>query len=309
MAQSGPAAINVFGRTLFATERTICMKAFRSANTKICGVAEQLSPWIRAPDSKRENDVYASMVVLPGEQKRRSAFVKVFPPHIRAQRVYNEVIAHHLAIQCALPSPFTFTCACHVSLLRRGTLDRMCPDRTSQFVLGVASIEGNNTAIRQGGGDFAAKWADLMNWPHIANVAVFDELLANDDRHIPNLIRCGPHEYSLIDNERILFGEQWFDRDLDGLVIRRCDANVIADTIAEGSDEIMRRRMLILAQGYVMQISLKAPAIHPGLESICNAPADTTKRLIEMLNQRRLHLQSLMQWHMQKGDLFQVSSN
>ena len=275
----------------------------------VCGVAEQLTPWIRAADSNSGNDVYASTVVLPGAQQRGSAVVKVFPPNSRKQRVFNEVVAHQLAKQCGLPSPFTFPCACHVTLLRRGTLERMSIDIDSTYILGVASIERKQQTIQQAGGDYAAKWADLMNWPHIAILAVFDELLGNDDRHISNLIRCGPQDYSPIDNERILFGEQWFENDLDEFISRRCDANIIADSIAECSDEVMRRRMIEVAQRFVMHLNLRAPENSISLERLCDAPTGTTDRLIAMLNKRRSNLQSLMLWHLRKGELFRMSSN
>ena len=279
-----------------------------SQNQSILGMAEQLTPWLRAADSTQENDVYVGNVVLPGQQQRRTAYVKIFPPRHRKGLVFNEVVAHQLAQQCALPSPFTFPCACRVSMLRRGTRGKMVPS-DSEYVLGVASLEETPRRIQQSGGDFAAKWADLMNWPLIANVAVFDELLGNDDRHIANLIRRGPQDYVLIDNERILFGEPWFDQDLTRFATRRCDANVIADTIAEGTDELMRQRMIAIAQRFVMQIQLIPEASFEQLEAICEAPQGITAELIAMLNERRRHLQYLMQWHLQKGDLFKASSN
>lgn len=148
-----------------------------------------------------------------------------------------------------------------------------------------------------------------MNWPHVARVAVFDELVGNDDRHLENLIRRGRHDYTLIDNERILFGEPWFKLDLNELRMRRCDANVLADTISEGTDEIMRRRMLDVAQRLVMETSLHVPEVAQSMEQMCGASAGTTERLVEMLNRRRSLLPSLLQWHLQKGDLFQASTN
>jgi hypothetical protein len=37
--------------------------------------------------------------------------------------------------------------------------------------------------------------AEVMSWPDVARVAVFDELLGNDDRHINNLVRRGPRDF------------------------------------------------------------------------------------------------------------------
>jgi hypothetical protein len=286
-----------------------CVASLVQNQTYGYGFAETLNPWFRSLDSKSSNDIYVGTVVLPGGQIRRRAFVKIFPPDLRGQLVYNEVIAHHLAIQCTLPSPFTFPCACNKTLLRSSTRNVMAPDSVSTFVLGVASLDGSEKSIKQGGGSFATKWADVMNWPHVAHVAVFDELMGNDDRHIANLIRLAAHEYALIDNERILFGESWFRRDIAEFISRRCDANVLADTIAEGSDALMRQRMISLAQRYVMSTLLTVPDVAENLEQLCRAPTGITVRLIEILNQRRTLLPSLMQWHMRKGDLFYASTN
>jgi hypothetical protein len=275
----------------------------------ICGVAEELTPWLRTRDVKSPNDVYVGHVWLPSGARRSQAFVKVFPLGNRNQSVYNEVIGHHLAVQCGLPSPLTFPCACHRSLLRSGSSAVMAPDSNSPFVLGIASVDGNAKALPQTARASGAIWADIMNWPYVAHSAVFDELVGNDDRHIENLIRCGPHNYTLIDNERILFGEPWFNLDLSELRNRRCEPNVLADTIAEGTDELVRRRMMDVAQRMITETVLTAPEIAQRMEQMCSAPAGITDYLIEMLNSRRLILKVLLQWHMQKGDLFRASTN
>lgn len=285
------------------------MESFENTALSICGRAEQLTPRIRSADSNSRNDVYVGQVVLPGGGGRCRAYVKVFPPEVRALGVYNEVIAHVFAQQCSLPSPFTFPCACDISLLRQSNVKQFQLDSTSQYILGVASVEHDHIPIRQTGSDCAALWADVMNWSHVANLAVFDELLGNDDRHIGNLLRCAPHDYLLIDNEGILFGEDWFHSDLTNFPSRRCDSNIIADSIAEGTDDVARMRMVTMAQRYVMQVQLQQPPIHARLEQLCRAPAGITMQLVHTLNTRRQHLPQLMQWHVSKGDLFKVSSN
>jgi len=185
----------------------------------------------------------------------------------------------------------------------------MAPDPSSRFVLGVASLDGTPKNIKQTISTSDAAWADLMNWPNVARLAVFDELMANDDRHLNNLIRRGPHDYLVIDNERILFGEHWFNRDLKPLQRRRCDANVLADTISETTDQDIRQRMMRIAQHFVMTTLLTVPEIADNLERLCGAPPGTTARLIEMLNDRRTFLPTLMQWHAQKGDMFRASTH
>jgi hypothetical protein len=271
--------------------------------TSLCGVAEQLTPLLRRRSPNSTNDVYVGLVALPNGNGRSKAYVKVFPPSQRNQLVYNEVVGHHLAVQCGLMSPLTFPCACPRELLRAPTLTVMAPT-LDPFVLAVASVDANPGALTQRVGPTPMAWADVMNWPEIARVAAFDELMANDDRHISNLVRYGPNRYMLIDNERMLFGQPWFERDLQELKSRRCDPNVLADTIAEGTDEEARRRMMDVARRMMMGTMLQTPDVGPALESACHAPHGVTQSLVDLLNQRRVLLPSLLQWSFRRGDLF-----
>jgi hypothetical protein len=275
----------------------------------VCGYAEQLSVRLRTPSDNNPNDVYSGIVVLPGLQERARAYVKVFPPAVRLQCVYNEVIAHHIAMQCELPSPMTFPCACPISLLRNGTRSFMVPDDRYPFVLGVASFDGNAKDVTQSVLTSQAAEADVMNWQYAARTAVFDELMANDDRHLGNLVRRGPRDYVIIDNERILFGEQWFEQDLQPFRSRPCDSNILANTIASGTDELARQRIMTIAQHFVMQSVLVVPDLSYALEQLCKASTNTSVKLLEMLNGRRTLLRSLMHYHLRRGDLFQARTN
>lgn len=98
-----------------------------------------------------------------------------------------------------------------------------------------------------------------MTWPEVARLAVFDELVANDDRHLENLIRQGPARYIAVDNERILFGEPWFNMDLSGFEHRSCEANVLAATIAEGPEQLIRQRMARVAQQLILGTTFTVP--------------------------------------------------
>ena len=275
----------------------------------VCGYAEQLTVRLRTPSDKNPNDIYSGFVVLPGGRERAPAWVKIFPPDVRLQAVYNEVIAHHIAVQCELPSPMTFPCACSVSQLRKGTRSFMVPDDRYPFVLGVASFDGTGKDVMQRIVPTEAVEADIMNWQYVARAAVFDELMANDDRHLGNLVRRGPHDYVLIDNERMLFGEQWFGQELAPYRTRPCDANILADTIGSGTDEVARQRMMTVAQNFVIQTLLVVPDIALRLEQLCRAPVDTTMKLLEMLNGRRTLLRTLIHYHLRKGELFQARTN
>ena len=276
--------------------------------TGVIGYAESMKPLLRPRNSRRDNRVFVGTVVLPDGKHRSRAFVKLFPPGVRYQCVYNEVVARNLARQCDLPSPMTFACACPRRLLDGEMAAQSSNEPPSDFVLGVASISAQPRPVKQRLDDFSAAWEDLSCWPRITDLAVFDELIANDDRHLSNLLRLGSRNYVLIDNERILFGTQWFGTDLESLISRRLDANIIADSIAMGADEIMKRRMLTAAREYALKKVLRVPSWHRELEGITRAPGGATEDLIQMLNKRRQKLGGLLQWHLQKGDLFDAGA-
>jgi hypothetical protein len=183
----------------------------------------------------------------------------------------------------------------------------MIGDPTSEFVTGVASLDVAVRGMTQTLKSSDAAIAEIMTWPEAARLAVFDELLANDDRHLENLVRQGPAKYIAIDNERILFGEPWFNMELSSFIGRSCQANVLAATIAEGPEQGMRQRMARIAQELILGTSFTVPEGADAFERRCSAPLGSTKRLIDMLNSRRIKLSSLMQWHLRKGDLFQES--
>jgi hypothetical protein len=274
----------------------------------IFGVAESLVPKIRTASDRNPNDVYSGWVLLPQHRDRARAYFKVFPPETRRQLAFNEVIAHKVAMQLGLPSPLTFPCVCRPAMLRATTRPAMACEG-SQFVMGVASVDGSSGEIRQRLRSSPTTWVDLMNWPEAARTAVFDELVANDDRHLDNLVRCGTHSFLLIDSERILFGEAWFGQDLSAYRTKRCEANALAATIAESTDEVARQRMQRHAEYYVRATPLVVPENSEALEKICHAPPGATQRLIELLNYRRTVLPSLMHWHLSRGDIFQARSH
>lgn len=274
----------------------------------VCGIAEQLVPRVRPTGDLGANDIYYGSVMLPGGTRRERAYVKVFRSTNTGLLILNEVLSYVLAVQCGLPTPLTFPCACNKALLRKGSAVVASHEGNSQFILAVASVDVGAMNIHQRSSTTAYKWAEIMNWPHVAKLAVFDELVGNDDRHIDNLVRRGLNDYVPIDNERIVFGERWFAGDISGWRERRCDANILADAIAEGTDEVMRQRMISYAQYFIRETVFEVPDLSDRIERLCGAPEGSVSMLIDFLNSRRMILPYLMQWHMQKGDLFRASS-
>ena len=49
--------------------------------------------------------------------------------------------------------------------------------------------------------------SDVRKWSHLPNVVGLDNTISNVDRHLNNLLRTGKHQYSLIDNGRLVHDE------------------------------------------------------------------------------------------------------
>jgi hypothetical protein len=271
----------------------------------VCGIAEQLVP--RVPRNGH-NDVYVGHVVSPQGARERT-YVKVYGRDEGGLRVFNEVIAHSIALQCGLLSPLTFPCAVRKCFLRAESPALAESDASSDFVLGVASVDGASSEVRQRIRASEATILDVINWSYVARVAVFDELMGNDDRRIDNLVRRGLHDYAIIDNERIVFGMRWFDLDLTNLEAKPCDPNILADTLAGAIDESGRQRMMDAANHLMRVTPLFVPNMSENLERLCGASLGATQRLVQMLNRRRMGIRNLLQWHLRIGDLFQARTN
>jgi hypothetical protein len=84
----------------------------------------------------------------------------------------------------------------------------------------------------------------------LAGTIALDELVANDDRHLGNIIYTpGKHEFWLIDHGRSLTGTYWALWGLDDPAIRV--GNTLADESAMEWDEAQRRQILARAHELV----------------------------------------------------------
>lgn len=280
-----------------------------SNSLSVCGYAESLIPFARPTDSESGNDVLKGFAVLPDGQTRSPVIVKVFPQQESWLRIYNEVVAHHFAVQCGLFSPYTFACRCSASDLRRNGMAATSRDHKSEFILGVASYDLSYKKLSQSLMSSQALEQDILLWPNCARAAIFDELVANSDRHASNLIRQGPADYRVIDHERIMFGDHYFNvESLGGYAPRNSQGNCLAQTIARCTDEVLQQRLRFYAQLFMREVALKVPTISMGLERLCHAPQGITDRLVAMLNVRRSHLPRLMQFYFEERSLFRAST-
>lgn len=279
-----------------------------SAGLQVCGYAEALIPLVRPADSRGSNDVFKGFAVLPDGKTRAQVVVKLFQ-HGSRLRIYNEVVAHHVAVQCGVPSPYTFPCACPTAdLLRNGA--KLGPEMlASDFILGVASYDVSPKKLNQVLKSSDAVEHDILVWPKCVQTALFDELVANSDRHVSNLIRQGPGDYRAIDHEGIMFGDDYFGiESLLDYAPRNSRGNCLLQTIARCTDEVLQQRLRHHAQLLLREMLLDVPSVSEGLERLCHAPLGITDRLIAMLNIRRTHLPRLVQFYFEERSLFRASS-
>jgi len=262
---------------------------------------------MRAKDSDVSNDVFKGLFALPGLSRREKGFVKIFPRAESHLLVLNEILSHRVAVTCGIPSPYTFPIAVPRCLVEKQSrvIDTYDPDG-NECILGVGSLDGNPGQISQ---KVNAKHVipQLMSWRYVAAAAAFDELIGNGDRHLGNLLRTGPSEFVLIDQERMVFERNWLASGLDGLQDQRCDSNILATTVSEGPDELLRRRMMNCAQS-LMSETLFAPAEHDLAFAQVIGVEGRVLEFFDYLNERKRGLPFLMQWHLEKGDLFRTST-
>lgn len=78
------------------------------------------------------------------------------------------------------------------------------------------ALSGKTPVIHYGRAAEDAIRSDIMKWSQLPATIVFDDIIANIDRHLNNLIRLGPASYAVIDHGSLVKpGGDWCIEDLD----------------------------------------------------------------------------------------------
>ena len=157
-------------------------------------------------------------------------------------------------------------------------------DQNEVIIFGTVAVEGAAPLSRADGSLATAK---LDKWPFLELSAVFDQLIANDDRTQGNILLAPRGDLWLIDHARSLGGggQRLFSSEILPLV-----KNFFLDRIAGFSlpERIKRKPTLIAA---CLSMSSVVPRIpYEGLL----VPPDISVQIDHFLTQRGSHLQAMV---------------
>jgi hypothetical protein len=164
-------------------------------------------------------------------------YVKLQPSHTRA----IEAVCAWLGLEIGLPIPEPV----FVTVLQ-DRLPNNCPwpfKETSRLCLGSIAIAEALPIRHSNEGAIATA---LLKWPKLVDAAVFDQLIANDDRSEENLLLDTGQNFWLIDHGRALDGggEKLFSDDYFPLFQNKLLANLKTLPLP---DRVKRKDSIILA--------------------------------------------------------------
>lgn len=220
-----------------------------------------------------QHPLFYGMVQLKG-QVRYNAYVKMIP----ARLVYAEVLASLLGQALGLPIPVT------IPVYAKGQTLGIAADH----VLCVASLDCGATPIAR-----IARLDDvndlLIKWTHVRTAIVFDELIANGDRNLRNILMGADGKIWLIDHEEAL---------QDPLTVaHRQIQNYLLKRLAEDVTKFeLRRTAQRLNEATLVFADLDIP--NHALQSMpgtCRATGAHVDAVIEFLTDRIQHMPKLLE--------------
>lgn len=271
---------------------------------KQVGYVQSILKKLREGKSSGVQSTYRALV-RKGNKAHLPAYYKVFDAQEYELANFNELLGYEIAKHNGLPvPPDTFICACKPSMLISPSSDVAERFKDTQYISGIASIDSNPhhfTQLNYSNPKFAN---DLLNWRHIAKAAVFDELVVNIDRNNGNLIRVREHEYVLIDHHQILEGGQWNIDKLPEILQAPSMKNDLASFIAASTDEVLKRRMIKIAnEGINIPVISDMPCLQH-YERLCGWDIGAVERILELLEVRVMRLPEFIHFHLSTGQLF-----
>lgn len=177
-------------------------------------------PGVAAVDSSEKgvNETFVGLIQTSSDQLR--AYIKV----LDARQLVNELICSTLGRSVGLPVPEGF-------LVRASAIDLPESDILAKHggeALIFASADVGRPSLKRRLTEGGAQFLDglLTTWKQWDAASIFDEWIANPDRHPGNLLIEGPDKVWLIDHSHALTGPGWAAVDL---VPERAVRNQVAD--------------------------------------------------------------------------------
>ena len=132
------------------------------------------------------------------------AYVKMLPNN----QTYTEVISALLAHALTLPMPSVYLVQVEKSVLPDSK--EWGPSESKRYAFATEDVRQPSFAqfVRSDN----TMMSKLKSWTYFHKTAVFDEWIANKDRHNGNLLYAGNGEFWLIDHSHALTGPKWDPR-------------------------------------------------------------------------------------------------
>lgn len=163
----------------------------------------------------------------PESSAPKPFYAKFYPDlGTRSRAMANEVAGYVLAHRYGLPQP-PRACIARVPLKnldmrslpkRHQWLKETARSRPTYHAFCTEAMNASTPWHHYGEDAAEAMKADLLQWPDHAKTLAFDDIIANLDRHMNNLLRTGESRYALIDHGRLVVHDgHWKKSDLDSL--------------------------------------------------------------------------------------------
>jgi hypothetical protein len=161
----------------------------------------------------------------PGLPTARPFYAKFYPDLAgRSRALANEVAGYVLADRWALPQPAP-ACILRAPLnkldlktlpKRHAWLKAIAKERTDYPAFCTLEINAPTPYHHFGAKAHNAMMGDVRRWKDALKTLTFDDIVANLDRHLNNLLRTGEARYALIDHGRLVVADgHWQKEHLD----------------------------------------------------------------------------------------------
>ena len=177
-------------------------------------------PGVAAVDSSEKgvNETFVGIIQTSSDQIR--AYIKV----LDARQLVNELLCSILGRSVGLPVPEGFLVRASASDLPESSILAKHGGEALIFASADVGRPSLKRRLTEDGAQFLASL--LATWKQWDTASIFDEWIANPDRHPGNLLVEGPDKVWLIDHSHALTGPGWMATDL---VPERAIRNQVAD--------------------------------------------------------------------------------
>ena len=226
------------------------------------------------PDVKGQHPLfYGTVSGLKGFKRDVHAYVKLLP----AERLFAECMSATIGRYFGLPIPLT------ALVIARG----QAVGRGSGKCIALASVDTNAVPISRI--ISFDKVSYLLNkWSHLHASIVYDELLANQDRNLRNMLIGADGEIWLIDHEEALAEPAA----LAGVNIRNHLLQMVLSEVSEFERHLARKKFKDKAAPvYSIDFNAHALASQP---DVCQVSPEHVRRVVAFLESRVHHMSGLL---------------